>query len=390
MVARTPPRLVSDLTPTPLAAFLGDSVTKGDSVALANVFAGRSYPTIACQQAGGALRLWINAGVAGDRTAQMLARVDADVIRLRTPKPGRCIVLGGTNDVADATPIAQTLANLIAIYGRLRAAGIQPVGATIPPRAPFRTRVAWLNLAIKDACEGRGLPCLDFHAVLVDPATGGYKPGYDDDGIHPGPAGQRAMAAVVAAALPAPTVRTPALSQDNADAVNLLDGSLFLVDGNADGVGDGWVNNAGTGAIAPSIETGDTAILGNWQVLTTTAAGQKIVSQTVPAGTPSPRGWTAGDVLECALLIDAQNVEAGGGIAPFVDVLLPGTAGTAVSPIYGQKVNIARGFCSVRFAVPAGTSGMTVRLNSSLTAVGTGVVKFAQPALYNLTRLGIA
>lgn len=82
----------------------GDSITEGNGpipgyFALASVLSGQQ------------LRLVRNAGIGGNTTAQMLARVQADVVAYA---PAYCIVLGGTNDSSVAVSVTQ--ANLTAIY----------------------------------------------------------------------------------------------------------------------------------------------------------------------------------------------------------------------------------------------------------------------------------
>lgn len=387
-----PPRVLSDVVPSSLTAFLGDSITKGngDSGGNITVFGGRSYPIIATQLAMGALRPYIVAGVIGERTDQMLDRVSSQIVNLRTPKPGRCIVLGGTNDVSQAVTPTTSLGYLEQIYRTLRGARIEPIGATIPPYAGARQRVAWLNAGILDLCDRLGMICLDFHDAMVDPSTGGFRSGLDDDGTHPGPAGQRAMGAVVAAALaqlpryvPAPLVR------DNADSVNLIDGGCFLTDTNADGVGEYWVNNAttGGGTVNTSLESGDINILGNWQVMEQTVAGKKQITQTIPAGTTSPRGWSVGDVLEFHCLI-AATVESG-ELDPAIELIASG-AGVSYAPVYAQSADVTRGYVYQRFTVPSGTTSLLCRLTSSVSSAGTGTFKVAQATLLNLTRLGVA
>lgn len=391
-IPERPPRVIGDLVSSSLTAFLGDSITKGngDSGGNIKVFGGRSYPIVASQLAMGAIRPYIVAGVIGERTDQMLDRVSSQIVNLRTPKPGRCIVLGGTNDVSQSITPTVSLGYLEQIYRQLRGARIEPIGATIPPYAGARQRVAWLNAGVMDLCDSMGMLCLDFHKAMVDPATGGFLSGLDDDGTHPGPAGQRAMGGVVAAAMAQlPRYAPSVLVRDNADTVNLIDGGCFLTDTNADGVGEYWVNNAttGGGTVNTSLESGDANIIGNWQVMEQTVAGKKQITQTIPSGTTSPRGWSVGDVLEFSCLISA-TVEAG-SLDPAIELIASG-AGESYSPVYAQTADITRGFSYIRFTVPSGTTSLLCRLSSSVASSGTGTFKVAQATLLNLTRLGIA
>lgn len=74
--------------------------------------------------------LLANAGVPGDRTDQILARVERDVI-VRGPQ--WATVLAGTNDIGQHIDALTVIANLTQIYDLLAAAGIGIIALTIPP-----------------------------------------------------------------------------------------------------------------------------------------------------------------------------------------------------------------------------------------------------------------
>jgi lysophospholipase L1-like esterase len=386
-LTRTGPVLVpGDLTRSNLTAFLGDSITLGNSGN--GFFGGGSYPTVACENSGGIIRLYLNAGVAGNTTAQILARVGSGVINAASPKPGRCVVLSGTNDQASiATSVS--LANIAATYDQLRAAGIEPIGCTIPPQAANQSKVAALNVGIKALCDARGMICLDFHSVLVDPATGQYLAGYSGDGTHPSAVGQRTMSTLVQSKL-TPHYRPtgPNLCQDNTESTNLITDGLFL-GAPTGGVAASWTGTNASGTTTPTIQTGDVNILGNWQVLTNTVAGSYYLSQVISSAAASPAGWAVGDILELAGLIDV-TVEAGVGGGPTIRAHLTGGSAADYSAVYQQTVDVTRGVFFKRFPVGAGNTGLTIQAFANAPGTGTVTVKFAQLSLYNLTRLGIA
>lgn len=379
-------RIPGDLYRSNLTAFLGDSITLGNGGA--NFFGGQAYPTIACENSGGVIRPYINAGVSGNTTTQMLARVQSDIINAQAVKPGKCIVLGGTNDVGTIA-LATSLANLASIYDQLRAAGIEPIGATIPPKTTQQTAIASLNIGIKSLCDKRGMICLDFHSVLVDPSNGQYLAGYSGDGTHPNDVGRRAISTLIQAKL-TPLYRPigPNLCQDNTEAANLISDGMFLGTPSG-GVAGSWTGNSVSGTTTPTIVSGDTNILGNWQVLTCTVAGQYYISQTIASGTASPQGWAVGDVLEFAGIVDV-NAESGTGGGPTVRVHLTGGSGGDMTPVYQQSTDVTRGVFFRRFTVQTGNTGMAIQAYANHAGTGTCTVKFAQFSLYNLTRLGLA
>lgn len=74
--------------------------------------------------------LLANAGVPGDRTDQVLARVEPEVI-VRGPR--WATVLAGTNDIGQHVDAMTIIANLTAIYDELTAAGVGLIAITVPP-----------------------------------------------------------------------------------------------------------------------------------------------------------------------------------------------------------------------------------------------------------------
>lgn len=103
-------------------------------------------------------------------------------------QPDMCVVLAGTNDAGAGVPIATTLANLRAMYVGLQAAGIQPIAATILPRADVPANVSALNRGIVRLAESMNLPLADFYSALVNPANGQWGlAAWTMDNIHPSP-----------------------------------------------------------------------------------------------------------------------------------------------------------------------------------------------------------
>lgn len=85
---------------------------------------------------GGAFDLVYNAGVGGERTDQMLARIGTDVLAYR---PGWCFVMGGVNDISQGYTAAVTMANLTTIVRTLTAAGIRVILSTTTPSSYYTT-----------------------------------------------------------------------------------------------------------------------------------------------------------------------------------------------------------------------------------------------------------
>jgi|SRR6185437_2869307 len=165
--------------------FMGDSIT--------DIWRGRSFfPG----------KHYINRGISGQTTGQMLIRFRADVIAL---KPRVVVILGGTNDIAD-NPGPYSLRmiedNLTSMAELARVNGIRVVLASVTPvndvhfpltsGRPTRKILA-LNAWIKAYAHHENFIYLDYYAALLGPHDM-LKKGFSNDGIHPNPAGYAVMA----------------------------------------------------------------------------------------------------------------------------------------------------------------------------------------------------
>ena len=167
--------------------FLGDSIT--DGWPLNQYFPSQPY---------------VNRGIGGQITSQMLARMKADVLDL---KPTVMVVLAGTNDIARGVSTDIIKNNLSMIADLAVAHEIAPVFASILPvsdhheendpnykRTPARppSTILELNAWIRRMCEVRDFVYLDYFSGTVD--SGGYlQAAFADDGLHPNAEGYRVM-----------------------------------------------------------------------------------------------------------------------------------------------------------------------------------------------------
>ncbi len=186
--------------------FMGDSITEGWSDAGAGgFFPGRPY---------------VNRGISGQTTSQMLVRFRPDVIALR---PEAVVVLAGTNDIAGNTgvvPLETVEGNLASMAELARVHGIRVVLSSVLPvddedrdaqgQLLNRTRcrppgeIVELNRWLRRYAEEHAHVYLDYAAAMAD-ERGRLKPDLSDDGLHPNAKGYAVMAPLaekaVAAAL---------------------------------------------------------------------------------------------------------------------------------------------------------------------------------------------
>jgi lysophospholipase L1-like esterase len=126
----------------------------------------------------------INKGIAGQTTAQMLARLD-EVIKLR---PKAVFIMGGINDLALGNIYLETtFHNLRIMAERLRAAGIEPVFQSTlyvskPQYVQYNLHVTTLNLWLKVYAKAKGITFIDLNSVLSKNER--LIAAYTVDGVH--------------------------------------------------------------------------------------------------------------------------------------------------------------------------------------------------------------
>jgi lysophospholipase L1-like esterase len=173
--------------------FLGDSITDGWN--LEQTFQGKPY---------------VNRGISGQTTPQMLVRLYPDVVAL---KPGALILLAGTNDIARNTgpmTLAMIGDNVRAIAELAKANGIKVILCSLLPVSDYTPRkqterrppadILKLNAWLREYATSSGAVYADYYSTLVD-GTGMLKNGMSGDGLHPNAEGYRVMAPVAAAAI---------------------------------------------------------------------------------------------------------------------------------------------------------------------------------------------
>lgn len=177
--------------PTPdetRVVFFGDSIT--DMWKIDESFPGKPY---------------INRGIGGQTTSQMLVRFRQDVIELQ---PRVVVILAGTNDIAGNTgPISNedieknlaTMAELAHAHNiRVVLSSILPVHDYTPKSQDFfaqrpMARILRLNEWLKGYCAGNGAMYLDYFSAVVDD-KGLLRKDLADDGLHPNKTGYAIIA----------------------------------------------------------------------------------------------------------------------------------------------------------------------------------------------------
>ena len=183
--------------------FMGDSITDSwDDPKYGGFFPGKPY---------------VNRGISGQTTPQMLIRFRRDVIEL---KPRVVVILAGTNDLAGNTGRTTVDAiedNLMSMAELANSHGIRVVLASVLPVSDYEmregkqiiqttrrvpARIIVLNRWIQEFVKAHNYIYLDYFSAMVD-QKGFLKDELSDDGLHPNQQGYVVMAPLAEAAIAA-------------------------------------------------------------------------------------------------------------------------------------------------------------------------------------------
>src|SRR5882724_8561774 len=174
--------------------FMGDSITDGWGRRNGMFFPGKPY---------------LNRGISGQVTAQMLLRFHRDVVML---KPLAVVILAGTNDIGGnlgPTPNEQIADNLMAMVEMAKANNIKVVLSTLTPVCDYHqpqtqtrppARIVEQNQWIREYAAKNGIALLDYYPAMIDDQKMLRKE-LTGDGLHPNSAGYDVMMPLAARAI---------------------------------------------------------------------------------------------------------------------------------------------------------------------------------------------
>jgi lysophospholipase L1-like esterase len=187
--ALTPPAVGEDRV-----VFMGDSITDGWGRKYSKFFPGKPY---------------VNRGISGQTTPQMLIRFRPDVIAL---KPKAVVILAGTNDIAGNTgpmTLEAIEGNLTSMAELAQANGIRVVLSSVMPVCDYirsqserrpPAKIVALNAWIKDYAAKNGFVYLDYYSAMLDDKEM-FRQELTYDGLHPNEPGYEVMGPLAAKAI---------------------------------------------------------------------------------------------------------------------------------------------------------------------------------------------
>lgn len=166
-------------------AFMGDSITEFWSVTSPEFFAGKPY---------------INRGISGQTTPQMLIRFRPDVIAL---KPAVVVIMAGINDIAGNTgpsTLEMITDNIFSMAELAKANYIKVILCSVLPAYDFpwnkgsfpSEKIVKLNKMIKKYADANEILYLDYYSAMVNNQKG-LSVIYSEDGVHPNKTGYEVM-----------------------------------------------------------------------------------------------------------------------------------------------------------------------------------------------------
>ena len=173
--------------------FFGNSITEGWPDAHSEFFAGKPY---------------VNRGISGQTTPQMLVRFRQDVVALQ---PAAVVILAGTNDIAGntgPTTLEAIFDNIVSMAEIARANGIRVVVSSVLPVADYpwapgrqpAEKIIRLNAMLKAYSDSNHCVYLDYHSAMKDERNG-LPVSLARDGVHPTLEGYKMMEPMVERAI---------------------------------------------------------------------------------------------------------------------------------------------------------------------------------------------
>lgn len=147
---------------------------------------------------------FIDRGISGQTTPQMLLRFRQDVIDL---KPSKVVILAGINDIAENTgpiTVQQIMDNIISMTELAQTHNIKVILCSVLPANAFywnpklqpADKVIELNQRIKTYAQKHNITYVDYYTSMVDDNKGLLKK-YGEDGVHPNLEGYKKMEALL-------------------------------------------------------------------------------------------------------------------------------------------------------------------------------------------------
>lgn len=308
-----------------------------------------------------------NAGVTGDRTDNLQARLSLDVLAY----PAQYVsLLIGVNDLLQGIPASTIITNWTAIANAITASGRTLIISSVPPASAYtttaKTDYGTVDTAIKSYASAH--PAVIFADMGSAYRTSLANPiplaSYTTDGTHPNAAGAELMGQIWAAAVNAAGSAVPLPYTFGLAGTNLLtNGAMSGTGGFPATSATGW---SGQSSLATYTKVARTdGVPGDWQQIAFTSATSKNTfsqSVTVPASTSLEFAWEVQSDNNWGTVSWEPRIQA---IVNSVFYPSHSSGGTSLDLNFNPLSGIHRG---KPFPVPVGITTATARWEGQMTA----------------------
>lgn len=355
-------------------AGMGDSITANGQT---------SYFNQLCLRSEGWFLRAYNAGIGGNTTTQMLARIATDIPANSGVK--NVFIQGGTNDVAQGIPENTTLQNLAAMCAYVESFGARPILNCIPPKNSETDAVVSLRSKIPALAKQIGVMCFDPWAPFCK-ADGTWIDGASSDGVHP------TMDTADAAAIGYMKLLAPHKKRGGFVGVcrspsqkGAIAGSAgFMADTAADGIPDGWGGYGGLACTFSTAANSAPKIGRAWKITTAGGTADMQVQQSTVSGI----SLAANERFAVSAVVSVSGEPSGLKAHIRAQLAAGGTAAIAIEPtnfhgnlsecvVWGEGVAPAGGATSVTLDVWVQT----------LNATAAGYVEVSQMQVWRVSDL---
>ena len=186
-------KLIASSSSEKKVVYIGDSITDFWIIRDSSFFKSNPY---------------INRGISGQTTGQMLVRFREDVINL---KPSVVVILAGINDIAEnngPSKLEDVAGNIYSMIQLAKISHIKVVLCSLLPATKFpwkptinpNEKITALNEMLHSYAQKNHIIYVDYYTALVD-ENGGFTAALAYDGVHPNLQGYRVMEPLVQVAV---------------------------------------------------------------------------------------------------------------------------------------------------------------------------------------------
>lgn len=334
-----------------------------------------NFGTWFCRKLDGAVVFKTNAGVGGNTTVDMVARlsdIDGSLVT----------VMEATNDAVSDVTLSTHTANIKTTLEYAIDNQVLPIMIMSPPHDTLaRSQYVFeANLYDYVTARNKGIPCFNPWSELVnDDGDGSWAVGASTDGTHPDPVAEKAAGYKLADDFTFNKFYVPLPIFNNYTVSNAIlnPNALFLTDDNSDGTPNNWATNG-----SQTTRTLTNTSLGLGNTFTTTWLNTQIFMNS------SRWDVTEGETYLCVMRYESIVNSGTPLISAQVEYDAPIAGVDRRYFVREVAVSVEPTTLSVEITIPAGVSSLRFSVTAS-TGTHDVEIRIAQAQIFNLTHYGL-